>query len=504
VLLVSLVLAACGTGRFAKSPTPPAAIAAGTSPDPPAATLQLAEAMKLVAQKDWPRALAALRTIIDAKSFGGLSGDFRYEALSTAGKVAFSHGPPELAYEYLGRVVALPQSNYVDWMERLQAADKLHRIADSIGTLTVLMERWPDRSGEMNPDYILRALSDAERLRHGGAFALLEALYAAHWKLKWDIEPSASWRDLVLFLLENDRFAAANDVAHHVTDTYVLIAMRADRRFDAVVAANPAQFDIEAAAEREFKTRQTAAERTPQSLELEVLVIDSLLRQQRYEAALAASDSVLLDIQSTNYPQKLYEDYDDERPWFLNLRSIALQRVGRWDEAVAQLSAASQLLEKYSGNVDELINLAQLFCDLARPDDALSALGRMVAGTSAFGTMRVEALRANAYHQLGDSKQVEHSLRYLRSHRADLPAAYADALITVNRLDRAADELVAELLDKVERQEALEHVQSYAPTPETPRNMEWDARRRAIIARPEVQAAIQEVGRIEAYSLEEE
>jgi hypothetical protein len=485
---------------LAKSP----ALAAGTSPDPLAATQQLAEAMKLVAQKDWPRALAALRTIIDAKSFGGLSSDFKYKALSTAGKVALYHGPPELGYEYLGRVVALPQSNYADWLERLRAAEKLDRKADSIGILTVLMRRWPDRNAELNPDSILRTVDDAERSRHGGAFALLEALYAAHWKLKWDVEPSTAWRNLVLLLLEDDRFAAANDVAHHVTDTYILIAMRADRRFDAVVAANPAQFDIEAAADREFKARQAAAEKTPQSLKLKLLVIDSLLRQQHYEAALAASDSILLDIQSTNYPQKLYVDYDDERPWFLNLRSIALQRVGRWDDAVAQLNAASQLLEKYSGNVDELINLAYLYCELARPNDALSALGRMVADTSPYGAMRVQALRADAYSQLGDSKQLEHSLRYLRSHRADLPAAYADTLITLNQLDRAAHELVVELLDKVERQEALEHIQSYAPMLGTPRDMEWDARRRAIIARPDVQASIQKVGRIEAYSLEEE
>ncbi len=500
LLLISLGLAACGPNHLAKSPAHPL----DSAPAPPAATRALADALNLVAQKDWPRALAALRTLIEARSFDGLPGDFRYKALSAAGRVAIDHGPPKLGYEYLDRATALPQAGFDDWLERLRAADKSGSRADAIGTLSVLMQRWPDRASELNPDYIVRTVYDAERSRHGAAFALLEALYAAHWKLKWGIEPSSAWRDLALLLLENGRAAEANDVAHRITDVYVLIAMRADRRFDAVVAANPAQFDIDAAAEREFKAFEAASEKAPQSLELKLRVIDSLLRQRHYEAALAAADSILVDIRSTNYPDKLYEDFDDQRSWFLNLRSIALQRVGRWDEAVAQLNAASLLLGSYGSSVDQLINLGYLYCELARPNDALSAIGRVVAPTSSYGTMQMEAVRVDAYYQLGDSSKMERSLRYLRAHRADDPWAYEGSLITVNQLHRAAHDLVAELMDDGQREDALEHIQSYAPTPGTQRDNEWDARRRAVIAGPEVQAAIQKVGRIEAYSLEEE
>jgi hypothetical protein len=95
---------------------------------------------------------------------------------------------------------------------------------------------------------------------NGAALALLQALYGAHWKLKWEIEPSTAWRDLTLLLLGKARLAEAHEVASHVTDVYVLIAMRADRRFDAVIAANQPQFDIEAASEREFHALQAAAD----------------------------------------------------------------------------------------------------------------------------------------------------------------------------------------------------------------------------------------------------
>jgi hypothetical protein len=160
------------------------------------------------------------------------------------------------------------------------------------------------------------------------------------------------------------------------------------------------------------------------------------------------------------------------------------------------------LLEKYSGNVDQLINLGVLYCELGRPHDALSVIGRLLARTSPFGAMQLEEVRLDAAYQLGDSKQVERSLQYLRLHRRDAPSSYVDALITVNQLDRAAHELVAELRDTGERQEALPGIQAFAPTPGTPRDVDFDAERQAVIARPDVQAAIRKVGRVESYPLE--
>jgi hypothetical protein len=44
-----------------------------------------------------------------------------------------------------------------------------------------------------------------------------------------------------------------------------------------------------------------------------------------------------------------------------------------------------------------------------------------VARTSPFGAMQLEEVRLDAAYQLGDSKQVERSLQYLRLHRRDAP-----------------------------------------------------------------------------------
>jgi len=483
---------------------PPRAVADTKTTSSSVATEQLTDAHQLIAEKNWPQALAALRAIVDAKSFASLPDDFRYKALQIAGGVATYHGPPKQGYQYLGRVIAMPQADYGDWLERLRLADQLGIDADSVIALTAMMQRWPDRTMKLDSDFILKIANEAKSLPSHGALPLLQALYAAHWKLQWDLEPSSLWRDLTLLLLEKNQLAAANDVAGHVTDSYVLIAMRSDRRFDAVVAANAAQFDIPTASEREFQSFQAAAEKSPQSLALKSWVVESLLRQRHYEGALAAADSTLLDIQSTNSPTQLFSDYEETRSWFLNQRSIALQRVGRWDEAVEQMAAASLLNEKYSGNVDQLTNLGYLYCELGRPEEALAAIGRMAAATSPYGAMLVEAVRVDAAYQLGDSKQVERSLQYLRAHHTDAPGVYVDALIIVNQLDRAARELVADLNNAAARQYALLSVQAFAPTPGTPRDADEEARRRAVIARPDVQAAIRKVGRVESYALEAE
>jgi hypothetical protein len=167
-----------------------------------------------------------------------------------------------------------------------------------------------------------------------------------------------------------------------------------------------------------------------------------------------------------------------------------------------QLTAASLLNEKYSGNVDQLINLGALYCELERPRDALAAIGSMVASTSPFGAMALESVRLEAAEQLRDAQQVKRSLEYLRAHRAAAPSTYVGSLMAVNQLDRAAHVLIAQLLDKDLRQDALLSVQSFAPTPGTPRDMELEARRRTVIAQPDVQAAIQKVGRLESYRLE--
>lgn len=382
-----------------------------------------------------------------------------------------------------------------------QSAARLGHKKSVVKELTVLAERWPDRVAGFNVDFIARALDDARRMPPSDELALLRALYAARWKLKGGIEPSAAWRDLTLLLLEENQRTQALEVASHVTDPYILIAMRADRRFDSVVSANEAEFDVDAAAEREFHDLEAASDRSPQSLVLQVGVLGALMHLQHYAGMLAAADSVLAAIRSTNFPERLYDDLADQEPWFLEYRSIALYRVGRWDDAVAQMQDAAALFENHSENVSQRIDLGQLDCELGRPREALAAIGDIAAPASPFGTMQIEKVRLEAAVQLGDAAQVKRSLGYLRVHRRDSSETYEQALIAADDLDRAARVLTDRLADANERQEALASVQDYAAEPEGPVAATLDARLRAVIAREDVQDAIKRVGRVERYDL---
>lgn len=431
----------------------------------PSIVQQYADAKKMMAAQNFTHAETTLRSIAASKDFTTLSADDQHGVLENL----------------------------------VNTAAKLRRKDDTAAALTTLVQRWPDQIGELDEHFTLQFLAESHQLPSDKLLPLLQSLYDAHWKLKWGIEPSTAWRDLALGLLEKGHLTESIEVAGHVTDTYVLIAMRSDRRFDPVVAAAPAQFDITAAAQRELRGLQAMADATPNSLELQSHTIEALGNQLHYGAMLAAADAVVLEATSTNYPDKLYQDYDDQYQWILSDRAAALERFGEWDEAVDVLTNSTKLIGADAG---QPLELASLYCDLGRPKEALSTLEQIAADPNAFGGMQIELVRLDAATQLGNAKQAARSLQYLSAHRSDSLSTYQSALVLVNQLDKAAELLVTRLRDPGGRLDALESIQTYVEPPATPRRMELDARWQAVIARPEVQSAAHKVGRLDSYHLE--
>jgi hypothetical protein len=496
--LVALIgLAACASGGHGQ-PTPDAVepISSDKASELAAEQQRLRDII-VFTSKHYGRGLAELRDVIAAPAFNSLAVDDQFQALTLA---AGATTPTEttLARGYLDRAIALPGIGFEDQLATLSLAVNSGYGAAASKSLTLLARQWPDRLASFDNRLIFRALWLAEHVAPGDRGLVLQALYAAHWKVEWDIEPSVYWRDLALLYLEQGSLRQAIDVSTHVTEAYLLIAMRADRRFDAVVAAHPDQFDVEAAADREVKFFQSLSDEHPKSLALKARVMEALLHEQHYAAMLAASDYAVQEIRATNFPDKLYDDYVEEHGSYLYLRSVALQREGRWDEAVAQLVEAG-----HEGDISQLINLASLYCALDRPKDALTVISPLgPTRTSAYGAMQVEAIRLQAAVQLGDRAQLSRSMQYLSSHYADAPRAYLYALIVAKRLDQAARYLITELEDKELRQGILADIQEYLPTPDAKAELEVEARWRAVIARKEVQTAIHKVGRVESYRLE--
>jgi hypothetical protein len=451
----------------------------------------------IIVNKTLGRGLSELQEVIAAPAFESLAVEDQFQTLSLAAAAARPTNDA-LARGYLDRAIALPGIEFWDQLANLKMAVSFKYAAGTTKSLTLLAQQWPDHLASFDNHLILRALSLAEHGARGDRLLALQSLYDAHWKVKWDIEPSVYWRDLAVLLLEKGSLREAIDVSSHVKEPYIVIAMRADHRFDAIVSAHPDWFDVDAAADRRLKILQSLSDAHPDSLELKTRLMEVLRYKRHYAAMLATSDFVVQQMRATNSPERLYDDYVERLPTFIVLRSIALQRLGHWDEAVAQLVEGAK-----DGNVTQLINLGYLYCALNRPKEALAVISRLSSTrTSASGAMQVEAIKLHSAVQTGDNDQASRSLQFLSEHRADSPDAYLNSLIAAKQLDLAAKYLVSELQDLDLRQNALGAIQGYSPRPGSETELEREARFRSVVSRKEVQAAIHKVGRVESYQLE--
>lgn len=490
VLLAAAWLAGCTAG--VRAGRTPAAVPASESP-----AARLAAARRLLLDEHYREAQTALQALIDSEAFAQLAQEDRYRALVDAAKLAYGFHRLPLAYRDITRAAALPPAVPGDVLSQIQVAFELQDPAGECAALTALATRWPEQLGKQPDELGLRILHDAQALPRARFVSLLEALYAAHWKLRWGVEPSWPWLRLTLALIESGALARASEVASHVTAPAALIAMRADRRFDAIVAAHPDWFDVDAAASREIE--RLAAQDNLKSLGLEVRLIHALILVQHYGAALAVADSAVGEIRSTNFPEKLYVDYHERYRALLHVRAWVLDLLGRWDEAVDQMSAASRMYENGALNVSDVIDLASLYCSRGQPSAAIAALER-AGSASRYGSMQEASIRVDAFAQLNDAGEVDRSLSYLRAHQAEAPGTYVRSLVAANRLDRAASALLGHLRSKHSRLGALVSVQSYALPPLTPRDAELQRRWESIVARSAVQAEIARVGRVQRYA----
>lgn len=468
-----------------------------------ARTAQIDISLNLVSERHFAEAESIIQPLIHAKDFGSLPSSEQYRALLTAAKLAFTLKEPQSEYESRVRLLALPEATAADRISRVNAANRLKNIREIIVSLTDVAQKNPESLDSLNYLFILNQLGAAQKaLPHGAALPLMQALYAAHWKVVWGMEPSGTWQDLALLLLEQNQVSQAIDVSTHVTDEYVLIAMRADRRFDAITVANPAQFDVDAAVSKALEHFQLLAERTPKSLTPKVVVVERLLEEQHYGAALAVTDGLVAEIRLRADPKQWYDDFDERYVWILDTRSRLLGRLGRLDEGIDQLAAASYVPDKDGKNVSQVINLGELYCDLGKPKEGLNTLIRLGSDISSYGRMQEADVRLDAAIQLGDAEETSKWFAFIKEHRVDAPRTYEDALLRMNDSETAAKWLIERLESKDMRSATLLGIQEYAVPPETARQAELRKQRREMMARADVQAEVQKVGRIESYKIE--
>jgi len=141
---------------------------------------------------------------------------------------------------------------------------------------------------------------------------------------------------------------------------------------------------------------------------------------------------------------------------------------------------------------------------LGRADEALKTLAPLAAGqrnASSYGRMQVQWVQYTAAMTKKADAVARKAFDFISKHRADSPQTYQDALLWANRTEECARFLIERLRDPRDRGEALRQLQIYAEIAEPPMEAQMWKRLRDLTDRPDVRAAVAEVGTIERFDV---
>jgi hypothetical protein len=486
----------------ARATIPPTSKLADRAAEPASGVAQLVQkAFADASHNDTASAQAELDKAIHAEGFNDLPTDLRYRALLVASLIAAQNGQDKRAHETAVRATAFDEADETAWMTRLSSAFSTGDYSDAGHSVAVFARRWPGKLGDVNSgairqlhyQYLQAQNPDTDR-------EMLDALFDAGWSQS-GVEPGNLWRDLALLHIERNDIARATAVALRITSAQAALSMRVDRRFDPITLKRSRNFDIDRLVAAEIEAAQERVKAQPDKLEPIADLQELLLITGQYARVLSISDTVLVHAGRGDGP-KTYTDFDDKYPWVLDNRSRAFKRQGRWDDAVRVEVLAARRPEHGGMNVSQLINLGGLYVDLGLPDkaaDAIVELGDM----SPFGRMQLESVKLRIAVAKSDAAAIAASMSYQREHRADAIATWEDALLLCGKLDEAASLLIERLQKPAWRNAALVDMQHYADVTETPTEKLIHDRWITVTARPDVQAAMQKVGRVERFHIAE-
>ena len=440
-------------------------------------------------------ALPLIRRVLAAPDFDTLSSEDQHQALLEGGFAELKSGVPATSIQLLRRAVLSPEADYNDWLDLGAAGQAAKDSAAAVEAVTMLARRWPDRlSGAVDPvvSYALSVAPTEEENRQG-RIDLLSALYDARWPQGHFSDGSYLWSDLAAMVYGAGDENRAADIATSVAIPRAIVGMCIGRDYDAILRKAPDVWDLAKRMEAYLAEVRERAAAQPDKLQAQHHLLDVLVQAGDDAEALKLADD---DLAKAKGPHSPYTDGADWIEWVHNARSHALRDLGRSDEAVAAMRAGMALPEDGGVNISQVVNLADLLNALGRPKEALEVISHAGPG-SAFGQMEILAVRGEAWAQLGDKERLSKAIAEARGRLKDAPSALEDILIAANDLDGAAALFVQRLGDKAMRWEALMDLQGWRDIgPSSPVKAELDRRFAAVRARPEVQAAVQPIGRI--------
>jgi tetratricopeptide (TPR) repeat protein len=464
------------------------------------------ETNRLIRAKKFDQAYPRLSDLMASSLFEELPSAERHTWIYAAAELGRESGDFKHAHPLFVTASELPEAERADWDGRYDVALRLRDTQDAIYAITTLVRRWPESLADYNSTPIRRLAVGfgPARADEESRMKLLEALYAAKWKIDFGVEPSGLWQELARMLVERGRAEQASDVLAHVTDPRGILAVRVDNRFDALVRAQPPRFDVGAVVERNLAEWRAIVAGNPRTLQATSELAARALDYGRYEEALTVTSEALAKLAAGKPSAKVYDDLDSEINWIRDTRAHSLMRLGKGEDAERELRHAASLLEQGQPNVSNTINLAVFYVRRGQASEALRTLGpdlRSGKAVSGYGAMQVRYVLHAAAVEKKDVRAARESLGYMREHQADALSAFQESLLVGNELNEAAELLVRRLEDTELRSDALAEAQEYRESALMPLEKQVREAWRQLRQRDDVRAAIAKVGRIEQFPL---
>ncbi len=490
-------------GPAAARDTQPRLPASATSPVDEALVSAFDEADDHIQRQEYAQAYAVLEALTAKPAFQSASGELRHATwLLMAGAAAETRDWPK-ARAAIEKATASPEADATDWRTRIRIAVYSGDTADGLKSIIVIARRFPDGLALLSDEDIGRWLDRAKiQPDQELAYDFVDALLTRWTPADPFTELDGMRQIQVEGLLRHGDTAKAIEVTRKISNPDILVAMRADKRFDALSAAGPGLLDPKAAALRQLAGIDALYAAHPGLLSGVDARTSALLDLDRGEEALAFVEAAITRAQKD---PGAFEDVDARLAWTINLKTHALGTLGRDEEALEALETAARVPEKGKANVNQTLNLAAQQMSMGRfkaalatvssvRDDRVSPYGKAVG-------LRITACSATL---LGDLKTADEALGQLRELKLEAKRQLEDALLCRGDLDGAAAMLIERLQNPVQRNLALAGLQvtPLRPSP-LPLDVTLRQRRAELRARPDVRAAIDAVGRVITYSPED-
>jgi len=445
--------------------------------------------------------------------FDRLDPEEQYRALWVAAYSALKRHDDLEAHDYLVMATGFDLAGDEPWKFRAQTAQRMEDWADALLALTTVAKRWPAQvGGSSYDDWMVTNVSyhaARDQNLRTQLIEFLNALFEGKYTELYGTQPSDLWLQLVTDALERHDLARARTVSRRITSSATRVQMRIDRRFDALLAAEPALRDVvrSSAAEKKRLAKQVA--KHPRSLYLIARYCDALYEVGGFAEILKVTSDAIDRVNEAPTDSPPYEDVAAQIGWIYNHQSVALRALGRNEEGERVLAAWNVDPRNKQGKVNQAINLSAMQNRLGKPEDALQSIDGIdwVKGLSPYGRMQFQRVRLDAYLQLHRKDEADSVLAWLREHQEDAPDTVQSAFLNAGDVDAAAAILIRRLENPVTRTQALASLQNFKSPPNRVRTEPSEFRKRAnenygkMMARSDVKAAIEKYGRVETFPI---